>query len=204
MSPETSVLPVVFPILHRLGQDRLEAQGQARGHIAGFAAGMKVAQVEVDAQMARLEAEQAEFGRLAEERLAATVASLTEAVRSLTERTIPVLTDIQDVIAASAIELAEAIIGRELADKENSARSALTRALRHVDAATVNVVRMNPVDLALLGTSLRDAAGVRFVADSNLAHGDAITEFTDGFLDARIGSALARAKSALLGIPGQS
>ena len=204
MSPDTNVLPVVFPILRGNGQARVEAQGEARGHVAGFAAGMRAARAEVQATITRLEAEQAELIRHGQERIDAAVAGLAAAVRTLDQHTVAVLTDVQDVIAATAIELAEAIIGRELADGDTSARSALTRALSQLAPDMVHVVRMNPTDLAVLDASERDAAGVRFVADATLGRGDAVTEVADGHLDARIDTALARAKAALLGTGAES
>ena len=199
MSPDTNVMPVVFPILRGSGQARVEAQGEARGHVAGFAAGLRAAQDEVEATMTRLQAAQDELTSRGQDRIDAAIAGLAAAVRTLDEHTIAVLADVQEVIAATAIELAEAIIGRELADGDTSARSALARALSQVAPAVVHVVRMNPADLAALDGSTRDAAGVRFVADATLGRGDAVTEVADGYLDARIGTALARAKAALLG-----
>jgi flagellar assembly protein FliH len=204
MSPDANVLPVVFPVLTGTGQARWETQGQARGHVAGFAAGMRAAQDEIETTMARLEAEQTEFIHRGQDRINAAVAGLAAAARTLDEHTIVALASVQDVIAATAIELAEAIIGRELSDGDTSARSALARALSQVDAAVVHVVRMNPADLAVLDASARDTAGVRFVADATLSRGDAVTEVADGYLDARIGTALARAKAALLGVEGEA
>ncbi|NKX49982.1 hypothetical protein HER39_05200 [Arthrobacter deserti] len=126
-----------------------------------------------------------------------TVQALGMAVRALQQRAAPVLADAQDTLVAAAMELAEAILGWELADGERSARAALSRALAGVDASAVQTVRMNPADLTVLDPEVRRQAGVRFVPDSSLARGDAVTEFEDGYLDARIGSALARARAAL-------
>ena len=108
------------------------------------------------------------------------------------------LSEAQDAIAATAIELAEAIIGRELSDEQTAAASALHRALTDVDPAIVHLVRLNPDDLAALDEQTIAATGVTFAADASLGRGDAITEFADGYLDARISSALERARSAIL------
>jgi len=61
----------------------------------------------------------------------------------------------------------------------------------------VQVVRLNPSDLAALDPSTIEAAGVALAADPSLARGDAVTEFSNGFLDARISTALARARAAI-------
>ena len=55
-------------------------------------------------------------------------------------------------------------------------------------------------DVAALATSgVVDVAGVELKPDPTLNPGDAVGEYPDGWIDARIGSALERAKQALLG-----
>ncbi len=75
----------------------------------------------------------------------------------------------------------------------------MTRALARADSTTVRVVRMNPVDLAGLDEDTIAATGVLFAPDDSLDRGDAVTEFEVGYLDARISTALARAKAAIAG-----
>ena len=47
-----------------------------------------------------------------------------------------------------------------------------------------------------------DVVGLELVADPTLAPGDAIGRHPDGYLDARITTALSRARAALLGADG--
>ena len=58
---------------------------------------------------------------------------------------------------------------------------------------------MNPVDVFQLDNASRTATMVEIVPDATIARGDAVADFSDGYLDARIQTALARARSALLG-----
>lgn len=95
----------------------------------------------------------------------------------------------------AALELAEAVLGVELSDGATGAVAALAR----VAAAEVEpvVVRLNPDDLRALGTDPQLPDGARLVADASLGRGDAVAELPDGWLDARIGTALDRARAAL-------
>lgn len=199
MSTEARFSPMNYPSLRGSNQDRLEAQGHTRGHSAGYAAGMQAAAAEAERQRARIEAEHDAVVRHGQAKVDRTVAVLNDAVRALNLRTAPVLVEAHDTLAAAAIELAETIICFELADGDASAQSALTRALADVDEKTVQTVRMNPADVAALDVEVRERSGVKFTPDASLGRGDAVTEFPDGYLDARIRTALARAKTALLG-----
>lgn len=199
MSTEARFSPMNFPPLRDNRHERAEEQARARGHAAGYAAGLQAAAAEVKEQKARLQAEHEAVVQNSRLRVERTVQALNAAVRALQQRTEPVLAQAQDTLAAAAMELAEAVLGCELADGERSARAALSRALAGVDAATVQTVRMHPVDLSMLDPEVRRQAGVQFVPDATLERGDAVTEFADGYLDAKIDSALARAKAALRG-----
>ncbi len=194
-----SFATVTFPVLPDERLNRVTEEARTRGHSAGYAAGLRASALEARELQDRREAEHADMLRQGQAELAGAVRALNAAIQAFGARTAPVLEDAQDSLAVAALELAEAIVGRELSAGENSARSALARALADVDTAAVQRVRMNPSDLALLDPATREAAAVPFVADASLGRGDAITEFDDGVVDARIGTALARAKAALLG-----
>ncbi|MFC0486982.1 FliH/SctL family protein, partial [Sinomonas atrocyanea] len=133
-------------------------------------------------------------------RAEAAVAVLAAAARALEARTAPVLAEAESQIAAAALAVAEAAIGRELGDAPGGARAALARALSAPDAAAVLAVRLHPADLALLGEAAGSVpASVSLEPDPSLARGDAVAVYPDGELDARIGTALARAAAALTG-----
>ncbi|MHA6669649.1 FliH/SctL family protein [Homoserinimonas sp. A447] len=197
MSIDASFLPVSFPALRNSAQDAGDLRSRVSGHAAGYAAGLNAAADDLAAQKAEQEAALADAIAAGQARMDEAVAVLNAATVALERRTVPRLQEAQDAIAATAIELAEAIIGRELQGSDTSARSALQRALSDVDPALVNVVRLNPGDLAALDQQTILAAGVTFVADAALERGDAVTEFADGYLDARVSAALERARDAI-------
>jgi flagellar assembly protein FliH len=157
---------------------------------------------------AELEAQHAAAREEGQRRLASAVVLLESAAAALHARTAPILLEADDELAAAAIALAEAILGSELSDAATGAKAALKRALSAPDSEAAVAVRLHPADLALLETELASTlttttmtttAQVTWVPDPSLARGDAVAEYPDGELDARIGSALERARAALAG-----
>lgn len=193
MSTEFSLAQ--YPTLS--GQGTSGTRGEVRGHAAGYAAGLRAAADDTEALRARLLAEHDRLEQARQAQVEGAIAVLTAATRALNAVTLPVVADSEDVLVASALELAEAIIGHELCDEESSARAALARVTAQPINSVVPLVRMNPDDLALLADEVLAHQGVTFVPDPQLHRGDAIGEFPDGFLDARIGTALERAKLVL-------
>lgn len=192
--------PLVFPSLPSSAKhDQADADNRAAGHAAGYASGLRTAGAELAGQRAALDAEHRAALLHDAARMDRTIAVLTAAVAALDSLLLPVVTDAQDAIAASALELAETIIGEALADGERSSKAALTRALAGVDPATITTIRLNPLDLGVLDETVRAAAGVSFTADASIARGDAIAVLPLGYLDARIATAVARARAAILG-----
>jgi flagellar assembly protein FliH len=205
MSSDT-FLSLNIPRLGNSSSRRIEEQAHAQGHAAGYIAGLRAAQSDHAERAAQYETEQAAAAQAAAERVDRAVALLSAAARAMNERTLPLLADAHGQLAAAAAELAESILGVELADHERSARAAVDRALAGVETRLVHCVRLNPADLALLdefnlngehGRPGVSGADITFTADPELRRGDAVTEFADGYLDARIGSALERATIAL-------
>jgi flagellar assembly protein FliH len=195
--------PVSFVPLQDSGREKAAAQGYTRGHSAGYTAGLRAAQAEAVARKERMEAEHAKFLLEAESRLDGALSSLHAATEAINSLALPVLAEAQDVLLAASLELAEAVIGNALSDGDFAARTALSRVLAQPAIPGIYAVHMHPEDLdaldeAVLDKAGPDAAGVRFIPDADLARGDAVAEFEHGRLDARIGTALARAKEALL------
>lgn len=198
MSIDATFSPVSFPALKKSEPSTDDVRSRASGHSAGYAAGLRAAADDMAAQAESNEAALAQALAEGEARISATVALLTAASEALGRRTIPTVAEAQDAIAATAVELAEAVIGRELSSGEASARSALHRSLAEVEPDLVQAVRLNPEDLEFLDWQGLLVPSVTFVADATLARGDAVTEFEAGYLDARVASALERARRAIL------
>lgn len=114
-------------------------------------------------------------------------------MRSLGARTVPVVAEAQSAVLAGALDLAEAIVGVHLADRPHAAHAALARATSDPQGAVV-AVRLHPDDVRLLAETGVD---VPLVPDRTLRPGDAVAELEQGFLDARVHTAVERARAAL-------
>lgn len=198
--------PAVFPVVATAAQSHVHADAKSRGftqgHAAGYAAGLQLAGREAAA--ARLQQDAAHEALVDElqARNAAQVAALRLAAAALAQRTAPVLADAEQALFSHALELAEALLGHELHDGESTARAALARALGGGSADVPVSIRMHPADLAELSGATLEAMGlpaaVQLAADSSLDRGDAVADYPHGFLDARLGTAVARVRTALL------
>jgi len=196
---ENTFRPTTFPVVRTARLGEVEERARTRGHAAGYAEGMRRAAAEAEVLRERQQAEHQALLQDLEARTDRLVAALADAAAALHARTVPVVETAQDTLAAAALDLAEAVLGHELRDGASGAAAALARALAGTDAAQVVSVRLHPEDLALLSEDQRTRAGVRLVPDPALGRCDAVTEFDDGHLDARITTALARARTALTG-----
>lgn len=199
MSPEPTFAALSFPSLRTEQQDEVDLRARASGHAAGYAEGLRAANAELEAMRERLQDEHDATIRHGQARLERALDVLGAASAALAARAVPAVADAQDALARHAFDLAEALLGIELSTGDTSARAALTRALSTAEAPLVTTVRLSPMDLAALDATIIAAAGVPLVADPALGRGDAIAELPVGYLDARISSATARARSAIIG-----
>jgi len=200
MSTDTAFGRVAFPRLYDEEQKRTIEQSKTAGHVAGYTEGLRQASEDVARHADDLNTKHAENERHGQARVDRAVALLGAATLALQERTLPLIQQAENTLVSTSLELVEAILGCELDRAEVSARRALERSLNqpdHLDPSEIQVIRMHPEDLVIVGDQTRALESIRFVADSRLARGDAISEFKDGFLDAQIGTALLRAKAAL-------
>lgn len=195
MSTDAPVFAHAFPSLALPTHGNAD-RSHAQGHAAGYAAGMRAAAVEVSRAAAAQEAELAAFQQHQRARTDQAVRSLEAAARAFTAQMALVDGASQQLVHAAALDLAEAIVGAQLRS-DDPARLALGRALQDVDPDDVQRVRLSPADWASLDEQTRTSTGVVLVADPTLANGDAMVDLADGYLDARIGSALSRARQAL-------
>lgn len=200
----TGTRPAIFPVLSTSAQSHALAQAKSRGftqgHAAGYVAGLKLAATEAAAIAEQADAELTARAAALETAKAAELATLVLVREALVNRTTPVVADVEQALFRHALELAEAIVGYTLRDGESSARAALARAVA-LDEIQVPVgIRMNPEDIAALtGDHSGLPDGVALCADPTLSRGDAMADYPDGFLDARLSTAAGRAAAALLG-----
>ena len=215
------------------------ARAEARGHAAGYAAGLRAAEADLAARRVAMDAEHLESVTRLERSLAASFAALDAAAEALRQRIAPVLAESEEALVQTALDLASAVVGYEVAASEpaigaesrpaaeqvaavefpavehpaphhaaaphpagpregRTARAAVARALDGLDRSLVVGVRLHPADLAALGDAVA-ASSVPLVADARLARGDAEVDLPAGLVDARLVTALGRARAALLG-----
>ncbi|NTV40139.1 MAG: hypothetical protein HGA51_09350 [Demequinaceae bacterium] len=185
---------------------RTDAGDPARtaGFSAGWAAGARAAADAATAERTRLLAEHDSREALRDEAVSRALSALGSAMDQWNHKAMPVVDDARRTVYAAALDLAAAVLQRETQPGSSSARTLLDRALALPIEATPSVLRLHPDDLLHVNLLIESGqaavpAGLRLVGDSRLSHGDAITEHEDGALDARIGTALARAREVLLG-----
>ncbi|WP_347109912.1 FliH/SctL family protein [Paenarthrobacter sp. S56] len=188
---------ITFPALQ--SADPAKDRGYTQGHAAGYAAGMQAAAAEQLRLREQLLAEHRDMLDAGRSAIARAVTVLGAAADAAQRRQETALAEVEATLAAGAVELAQAILGYELGDGERTARAALERALGQ-PGANVTVVRLHPGDLAALeAAGVVLPAGVELKADAALNPGEAVGEYPHGWIDARLGSAVERARQALLG-----
>lgn len=189
--------PAVYPRLRGADDETERRRAHRRGYADGHAEGFRVAAKRAEEAAARAEAELLAERSAARRELASAVSGLQAAAAALEARAQELTRLDEQRISARAIELAETILGEVLADRDLSARTALRRALAGADTGPLSEVRMNADDVRRLQRDDALPAQVPVVADESLAPGESIAVLHDGVVDARIGSALDRARRAL-------
>jgi flagellar assembly protein FliH len=177
-------------------------QATVRGHAAGYAAGLREASVIAAERLASLEAEHAELSRRAATRVDAACASLALAVAAVQRTVVPLLEQSDDAVLSAALEIAEAVIGSELSDASTGATAALRRVLGALgsDADLPGLIlRLHPDDAELLRAEGQFPPALSVQPDPALCRGDAVAQLPDGLVDARIDTAVLRARRALGG-----
>lgn len=183
-----------------LTQERDRAR--ARGHAAGYAEGIRLAAAHAERDAAeRAEREQAADAAV-RARVAAAVAALERAAARFDARAAELTAPVVAELHAMAIELAEAIVERELSDPVRAALTTAARVENAVpdgDGAAAPVVRLSAADADVVASALTETLprSVEVEVDPGLAPGDATIRLADGAIDLRIAAAFARARRAL-------
>ena len=190
-------LSLLRPIVPPTVQTREAAEDAARamreeasrvGYEDGYAAGrsraIEDASVEIDALS---------------HAATAAMAALEAAAAGLTVRQADQVADVERQVAALAVQIAETILGRELAACDTAARDAVVRALQLAPPRCDATARLNPEDLAAVGDLTEIAAGrtVTLVADSNVERGGCVLDVGACRIDAQVGPALDRVRKVL-------
>lgn len=133
------------------------------------------------------------------QRATAALSALDAAAASLTGRQQVTVADVEQRIAEVAIELAEAILRRELAACDAPARDAMVRALQLAPPRVNAVARLHPDDVATIGDLMEIAPDreVAVIADAAVEQGGCVLEVGPCRIDAQITPALQRVREVL-------
>ena len=200
------------PALSRADSDAAElvrAGARAEGYAVGWAEGLRAGSARAQAQAAAAAAERL----LEREAEAASVRSalraLAEAAAGLEARAVAPAAALEGHLLAAAVELAEALLGRELAVAGGAGGlDALRRALSLAPAGRPVTARLNPADAAVVRAALARLAAderdellggreVRVLADVAVEPAGCVAECDATRIDARLSTALGRVREAL-------
>jgi flagellar assembly protein FliH len=188
----TDFAPLLFADLAAPTAGRADDPAVVRGHAAGYAAGLRAAELELAARRAELESLAARAAEESRRRLESALHALAAAAERLDARATPVLADADAALAGAAVELAAAILDREPAA---TSVEAVERALRVAGDTEPRRIRLAPSDAVQVAALA--PAGVEIVPDPAVPAGDAIIDLPRGEIDARISASLERARAAL-------
>jgi flagellar assembly protein FliH len=160
-------------------------QGYDDGYQAGLAEGLAAGRAGAAAEAAEATA-----------RAEALCRSLGQAAHDLRRREALELKGLEDALARAAFDLASAVVGRELQLSSSPGADALARALALVPAGCEATARLHPNDVASLGEV---PGAVAVIPDPAIEPGGCILEVGDSRIDAQLGSALDRVRTALMG-----
>jgi flagellar assembly protein FliH len=177
--------------------ERSRTAARAQGFAAGWAEGLRASAARTsdahEAQVRVFDEHAATF--MAAQRSA--LSAVETAARRCAETTEQVQRELAEAAVDLALQLVEAILGREVATASDPGADALHRALVGVPVDVPLVVRLHPDDLSALDRTCVGERSASFVADPSLARGDAVVETEAGVVDATVAGALARVRKAL-------
>jgi len=184
-SPLEAELPATTPAADPVTAAAEFQRGYDDGYSAGLAEGLADGRAAAAAETASTAA-----------RLEALAGALADAADDLRDRQALELCGLEDALARAAVDLAAAVIGRELEIAASPGADALARALALVPAGSVALARLHPADAAHLADA---PSGLSIIPDPAVEPGGCILEVGDSRIDAQLGPALDRVRSALLG-----
>ena len=162
--------------------------GVADGRREGYASAERAARTEMTAAIAA-----------AEQRLQLILVTLAEAAEDLRRRDALALHDVEADVVELAVQVTEAMLGRELSVVNAPVREAVRRSLALAPERGEPTIRVNPVDLEILGDveALVPGRAVLVVADPTVEVGACLVDVGTARVDSQLGPALDRVRQAL-------
>ena len=187
--------------------EQARAEARAVGYAQGWTHGLRSAADSQLAEQAAAAAERAALRVRQEQQVASVLQALEQAAADLRQSTLSITDDITDQVLAAAVQLAEALLGRELRDPAVAAPAALARVLGLAPAEEPVTVWLSapdhqtltaPAGAALVG-SVEGATGraLTFEVDPELRPGDARARCGSTTIDARLSAGVDRLREYL-------
>ncbi len=187
--------------------EQARAEARAVGYAQGWTHGLRSAADSQVAEQAAAAAERAALRVRQEQQVASVLQALEHATADLRQSTLNITDEITDQVLAAAVQLAEALLGRELRDPEVAAPAALARVLRLAPDDEPVTIWLNPADhhtlTAPAGSALvasvegATGRGLTFEIDPELRPGDARARCGSTSIDARLSAGVDRLREYL-------
>ena len=164
--------------------------GYRIGYQAGFDAALQDAAEAIDSRE-----------RQRSQSLVAVLDELGSVAMSIEQSHGHIIEEIQRQTIALAVDIAETLVGHEIAAAANPGLDALTRALQLAPTAKVLSAQLHPDDFATLSLSPDwerfDLQGLSIIENPSLQRGDCIVDADATRIDARIAPALQRVRETI-------
>lgn len=176
----------------------------AEGYAAGWAEGLQAGRDALGEQERQAAADQRRADAERRAALNQAVSALRAATDRLAEQNVALTEELEHTSLALALHIAEAVVDREIR-LGHAAAEAVSRALAHVPEQVPLTVRLHPDDYRTLtaGAPLTDAVpqasgwDVTLAPDPSLEPGDAVAQWQDTTVDARLSRAWERVREVL-------
>jgi flagellar assembly protein FliH len=178
---------------------QVRAHAEAAGYAAGWAKGRREAAKAGAAKAERGIKAAAEVRAAQAARVESAMLAITRAATGLERQMLPLAQDLEHTIVDTALQIASAVLGREIADAREPGREAIMRALALAPEGRPVTVRLNPVDRLTIKTTevVMDGRTVTLVDDPTLQPGDAVAQCDATTIDARLEPAIERVREVL-------
>jgi flagellar assembly protein FliH len=164
------------------------------GYRIGYQAGFDAALADAAAAIDSREQQRAS-------NLAAVIQELAEAAERIEEHHSAIVAEMETQIVALAIDIAETLVGHDIATSTNPGLDALVRALHLAPTTNAVSAQLHPDDYATLTASAdweRFAdQGLTIIENAQLQRGDCIVDAEATRIDARLAPALARVREVI-------